>query len=97
LAATVEAPTGLADVIDRARFGKERIVLTRGGEGLAAIVSLDDVAFLETYLNVMKRLISELIEDAMDETDRKIAEEVLQEVAAEGTVPWEKIKQDLNI
>ena len=37
----------MADPINRAAYGGERIVLTRRGKGVAALVSMDDLALLE--------------------------------------------------
>jgi prevent-host-death family protein len=35
---TVKARDQFADVVNRAAYGKERVVLTRRGKGLAAVV-----------------------------------------------------------
>lgn len=37
----------LGDVIDRVKFGGERLILTRHGKRAVAIVGLDDLAVLE--------------------------------------------------
>ncbi len=44
---TVEARDQLATIINRAAFGKERVVLTRRGKELAAVVPIEDVKLLE--------------------------------------------------
>jgi prevent-host-death family protein len=44
---TVEAREQLSEVINRAAYGKERIVLTRRGKDLVAMVPLDDLRLLE--------------------------------------------------
>lgn len=41
----------MADPINRAAYGGERVILTRRGEGIAAIVSMDDLALLEELEN----------------------------------------------
>ena len=41
----------MADPINRAAYGGERVILTRRGEGVAALVSLDDLALLEELEN----------------------------------------------
>jgi prevent-host-death family protein len=45
--AVIEARKVLADILNRASYGKERVVLTRRGKDVAAIVSMDDFATLE--------------------------------------------------
>lgn len=44
---TVAARAALADIVNRAAFGKERIVLTRHGKPLVAVVPFEDVEALE--------------------------------------------------
>jgi prevent-host-death family protein len=44
---TVEARDKLSDVINRAAYGKERIVLSRRNQALAAVVPIEDVLLLE--------------------------------------------------
>ncbi len=41
----------MADPINRAGYGGERVILTRRGEGIAALVSMDDLALLEELEN----------------------------------------------
>ena len=41
----------MADPINRAAYGGERVILTRRGEGVAALVSMDDLALLEKLEN----------------------------------------------
>ncbi|MBC7544182.1 MAG: type II toxin-antitoxin system Phd/YefM family antitoxin [Candidatus Sericytochromatia bacterium] len=42
-----EARDNLAELISRAAYGKERIILTRRGKSLAAIVSMGDLRRLK--------------------------------------------------
>ncbi|HUF13266.1 MAG TPA: type II toxin-antitoxin system Phd/YefM family antitoxin [Longimicrobiales bacterium] len=44
---TVEARENFAELIDRAATSGERIVITRHGEPMAALVSLDDLELIE--------------------------------------------------
>lgn len=44
---TVEARERFSDIINRAAFGKERVVLTRRGKELAAVVPIEDMKLLE--------------------------------------------------
>jgi prevent-host-death family protein len=47
LISTVNAREEFSDVINRAAYGKERVVLTRRGRKVAAVVPIEDVALLE--------------------------------------------------
>jgi len=44
---TVKARSSYSTVINRAAFGKERVVLTRRGKEVAAVVPIEDVKLLE--------------------------------------------------
>ena len=44
---TVRAREAFSEVINRSAFGKERIVFTRRGKGVAALVPLEDLARVE--------------------------------------------------
>jgi prevent-host-death family protein len=48
---TVEARERFSDIINRAAFGKERVVLTRRGKELAAVVPIEDMKLLEELEN----------------------------------------------
>ena len=71
----------LAEVIDRAAYGKERVILARRGKAVAAIVSLEDV---------------ELLEALEDQIDLENARAALIEAEKEGTVSWEEFKRPLS-
>jgi prevent-host-death family protein len=45
--AVIDARKDLADILNRAAYGKERVVLTRRGKDVAAIVPMDDLDTLE--------------------------------------------------
>ena len=63
--AVIDARKDLADILNRAAYGKERVVLTRRGKDVAAIVPMDDVRMLEA------------IEDHMDlQESQKILDRV---------------------
>jgi len=65
--AVIDARKDLADVLNRAAYGKERVVLTRRGKDVAAIVPMDDLNILEA------------IEDQMDVTE---SEKIMARVRA---------------
>ena len=77
--AVIDARKDLADVLNRAAYGKERVVLTLRGKDVAAIVPIDDLNLLEA------------IEDHMDVTE---SEKILARVRAgsEQVVSLEDVK-----
>jgi len=77
-----EARDNFAELVNRAAFGKERVVLSRRGREVAAIVPLEDLALLET------------LEDLVDLDEARAA---LEEATSEGTVPWQDIKSRLGL
>ena len=44
---TVKAREAFSEVLNRSAFGKERIVFTRRGKGIAALIPLEDLALVE--------------------------------------------------
>ena len=79
---TVAARQHFSDLINRVAYGKDRILLTRRSRPLAAVVPIEDIALLEA------------IEDRQD---LKAARAAIREVKRKGTIPWTKIKQELNL
>ncbi len=77
-----EARNEFSDIINRASFGKERVVLTRRGKELAAVVPIEDLELLER------------LEDRIDLEDARAA---LKDVKKKGTVPWDKLKEELGL
>ena len=76
---TVKARESFSDLINRSAYGKERIVLTRRGKGIAAVIPIEDLKLLEE------------IEDRLDIEDaRKALEEP-------GSIPWQRVKEDLGL
>ena len=78
---TVEARDHFSDVINRAAFGKERIVLTRRGKDLVAVVPIEDIRVLEAL---------------EDRADAEAAKEALADYALHGGIPWEEVKAELR-
>jgi len=79
---TVEARDNFSDVINRAAYGKERVVLTRRGKELVAVVPIEDVDLLQG------------LEDKLDLDEAKAA---LKEAGEKGTTSWAKLKAQLGI
>ena len=69
---TVEVRKKLAEIVNKVAYGKEPIVLTRRGEGIAALISMEEFELLQ------------LIEDHIDIEDaRKALEEPGKNISAE--------------
>ena len=79
---TVDARKQISEIINRAAFGKERMILTRRGKELVAVVPIEDLKLLEA------------LEDRIDLQDAWVS---LSEVKKKGTVSWEKIKKELGL
>lgn len=78
---TVNAREHFSELINRAAYGKERIIISRRGRGLMALVPLDDLRLLE------------LAEDLIDVRDAKIA---LKEYDNGQVVSLADVEQRLN-
>ena len=78
---TLKARATFAELINRAAFGKERVILTRHGKPVAAMVSLDDL---------------ESLEQLEDQRDAQLGAAALEQWKAEGapTVPWATLKAE---
>ncbi len=79
---TVDARAQFSEIINRAAFGKERMILTRRGKEIVAVVPIEDVKLLEA------------LEDKMDLEE---AREALAEAKKKGTISWEKMKRELGL
>ena len=79
---TREARENFSDVINRAAYGKERVILTRRGKPLVAVVPMADVELLET------------LEDKLDLEDALVA---LREADEKGTIPLDDLKRELGL
>lgn len=79
---TARARTELAEIINRTTYARERVVLTRRGKRVAAVVSIEDLELLEA------------IEDRMD---IDAARKALAEAGKKGTVTWSQLKSELGL
>jgi prevent-host-death family protein len=79
---TSDARHEFAEVINRAAYRGERIVLHRRGRDVAAIISLEDL---------------ELLERLEDENDVKAAKAALREAKKKGTKPLTQVMEELGI
>jgi prevent-host-death family protein len=81
-ATTVEARSSFAEVVNRAAYGKERVVLKRRGKSIAAVVPMDDVELLR------------LIEDEVDIRDALLAR---REGKQKGSTSLEDLRRQLGV
>lgn len=78
---TAEARKQMAELLNRAAYGKERFVVTRHGKELVAIVPLEDVTLLERLRSLLSR---------------RDFEAALAEVEDARTRPWDEVKRELG-
>lgn len=79
---TAAARKQISEVINRAAFGKERMILTRRGKEVAAVVPIEDVKVLEA------------LEDRMDLEEARTA---LAQAKGKRAVPWARLKKELGL
>jgi len=79
---TVDARRDFSDLLNRVAYGHERMVLTRRGKRLVAVVPVEDL---------------ELLESLEDRIDLEAAREALAEADREGTTSWEGLKTELGL
>jgi prevent-host-death family protein len=78
-----QARVDFADLVNRAAYKQERVIVTRRGRAIAAIVPIDDVAYLERL---------------EDEYDLQEALKVLNDPEQmANTIPWERVKSELGL
>jgi prevent-host-death family protein len=77
-----EVRHNLAEVINQVAYGKERVLITRHGKQLVALVPVEDY---------------QLLEDLEDRIDLEKTRAALDEAKAQGTVPWEQVKAELGL
>jgi len=78
---TVAARQNFSELINRVAYGKDRVLLTRRSRPLVAVVPIEDIALLEAM---------------EDRDDLKAARAALREVKRKGTIPWTRMKKELN-
>ena len=69
------------ELVERAHRDGLRIVLTRDGEEIAAILPAEHLHWME---------------DFEDRRDSELADRALEEAEREGTIPWERVKAELD-
>jgi len=76
-----DARDHLSEVVDRARYAHERVVLTKRGKDVCAIVSIEDLKLLEAL---------------EDQLDIDMARQALAE-AGEETIPLQRLIEKLGL
>jgi len=79
---TVAARQNFSELINRVAYGKDRVLLTRRSRPLVAVVPIEDIALLEAM---------------EDRDDFKAARAALREVKRKGTIPWARMKKELDL
>lgn len=78
---TVEAREDFSELISRVSHNKERIILTRRGNEIAAIIPIEDFALLQT---------------SQDKHDLEAATEALKEAREKGTLTFDEFTRKLG-
>ena len=79
---TVKARESFSEVINRSAFGKERIVLTRRGKEIAAVVPVEDLKLLEKLETCLDL---DAIEKALADPENK------------ESISWNRVKKELGL
>lgn len=79
---TSEARFAFSDVINRAAYGKERVVLTRRGKQIVAVIPVEDL---------------KLIEEIEDRLDVAAAKRAWAAQGKESPAPWAEVKKRLAL
>ena len=79
---TVQVRENLSEILNRAAYGQERIIVTRHGKALVAVVPIEDLEELERL---------------EDEIDREEILRSLESIQEEGTVSWEQVRAEAGL
>lgn len=79
-----ELRLGLGELINRVKYGNERVRVTRRGKPVMALVSVEDLELLEKVLDAIE-----------DEIDLPVVRKRLKRYQETGEgIPWEQIKAE---
>lgn len=79
---TIDAKEQFADLINRVAHSKERVILTRRGKEIAAIIPLEDL---------------KLLLETQDKRDVREAIDALKEARSVGTFTLDQLKEEIGI
>lgn len=84
---TTQARLQFADIVERAQFKKERIIISKRGREAVAVISVEDLRLLEA------------LEAQEDKEDIEAAEAAIQEMHEKGEkpIPWEEALASLGL
>lgn len=77
-----DARSGLAELLNRVAYGKERLVITRHGREIAAIVPIEDLRFADR----LRKFVA-----------RKDVARALDDLDAGRSAPWTKLREELGL
>ncbi len=77
---------GLGDLINRVVYGGERVMVTRRGKNVVAIISAEELELLEEVLDAIE-----------DEIDIPLVKDRLAEAEKEGWIPLEQLEKELGL
>jgi len=80
------ARNAFSELVSHTAYSKDRVVVTRNGKKMVAIIPIEDLELLE---KIVDRL-----EDELDAEEIKAA---LDEVRQGKTFPWEQVRKDLGL
>jgi prevent-host-death family protein len=78
---TAEAKEEFSELINRVAHNKERVVLTRRGKDIAALIPIEDLALLQA---------------SQDKSDLHDAVEALKEARHQGTITLDVLKEEIG-
>ena len=78
---TADAKEDFAELINRVSHNKERIVLTRRGKEIAAIIPVEDLL---------------LLQESQNKHDLQEAVEALKEARSQGTITLDDLKEEIG-
>lgn len=81
-----KARNSFSELVCHTAYSKERVVVTRNGKKMAALIPIEDLELLEK--------IGDRLEDELDAEDIKAA---LEELRQGKTIPWEQVKRNLDL
>lgn len=81
-----KARNTFSELVSHTAYSKDRVVVTRNGKKMVAIVPIEDLELLERIIDRLE-----------DELDAEEIRAALNEVREGRTVPWEQVKKDLGL
>ncbi len=79
---STNARENLSEILNRVAYAKDRVRITRRGKAVAAVVPIEDL---------------ELIERLEDQIDIREAEKALADARKHGTIPFQKVRDELGL